>query len=513
MSRPTTAIITSRNVYPRVLNGLKVCSEVERKQRIRDLARTDLFFLLVYILRRPDANADFVFDRCREVQADPDNHIDLWARGHYKSSCITFAYTIMELLNDPELTFGIFSFNRPIAKQFLRQIKTEFETNELLKWAFDDVLWENPKAEAPKWSEDDGIVIKRKGNPKESTVEAWGLVDGQPTSKHFKRMVYDDVVTDSSVNTPDQIKKTTAAFSLSRNLVSKDAKTRVIGTRYHYFDTYEELIKRGFKVRRYQATKDGAIDGEPWLLTKEQLAGKLREMGPETFSAQMMQEPRLEADAYFKPDWFKRYVTPPKLEHLYTYGGSDFAVTKAGGDWTCHGVVGIDADENIYVLDVWRDRTTPDVWVEAQLDLIDKYKPMAWGIPRDQIAASIGPQLRKRMQERKVYADIRDLTEAGADKVKKARSIQARTAQGKLYLPAQSAEGDYTPPKWLADFEQELLLFPLGKHDDQVDFLSIIGRLLDEMVGASVPVVPQQKVRDGYHDRDTEDAEDNWKMA
>ena len=473
-------------------------SEAHQKQRIRELATTDLYFFLVYVLRRPDANSEFVFQRCREVQREPDNCIDLWARGHYKSTIITFAYTIFELLNNPELTFGIFSFNRPIAKQFLRQIKTELETNALLKWAFDDILYENPKAEALKWSEDDGITIKRKGNPKEATIEAWGLVDGQPTSKHFKRLIYDDVVTDSSVTTADQIKKTTSAWSLSRNLVSKDAKTRVIGTRYHYFDTYEELMKRGFKVRKYQATKDGSIDGEPWLLTKEQLKTKLLEMGSETFAAQMMQEPRLEADAYFKPEWFKRYVTAPKLEHLYCYGGSDFAVTKNGGDWSVHIVVGIDTEENIYVLDMWRGRTEPNVWIETQIDLIGKYKPMAWGIPRDQIAASIGPFLTKRMAERKTFVDIRDLTEAGADKVKKARSIQARTAQGKLYLPTASADGDYHPPAWLADFEQELLLFPLGKNDDQVDALSIIGRLLDEMVGASIPIIPKPTINDGY---------------
>jgi hypothetical protein len=190
----------------------------ERRQHLRTLCRTDLFFLLVYGLRRADADIDFVFDRCREVQASPDNYIDLWARGHYKSTIITLALSIMEILNNPEITIGIFSYSRPIAKQFLRQIKIEFETNEMLKWLFDDIFFENPRSEANKWSEDDGITVKRKGNPKEATVEAWGLVDGQPTSKHFMLLIYDDVVTDSSVTTPEQIKKTTAAWALSRNL-------------------------------------------------------------------------------------------------------------------------------------------------------------------------------------------------------------------------------------------------------------------------------------------------------
>jgi hypothetical protein len=131
----------------------------------------------------------WLLDRCKEVQAAPNDRLDLWSREHYKSTIITFGLTIQDILNDPETTIGIFSHTRPIAKGFLRQIKREFEANELLKSLFPDVLWTSPSKEAPKWSEDDGIVVKRKSNPKESTIEAWGLVDGQPTSKHYRTLL------------------------------------------------------------------------------------------------------------------------------------------------------------------------------------------------------------------------------------------------------------------------------------------------------------------------------------
>jgi hypothetical protein len=143
----------------------------------------------------------------------PDGYLDLWAREHWKSSIITFALTIQDILRDPEVTVGIFSHTRPIAKAFLRQIKQEFERNERLKRWFPDVLWADPRNDSPKWSEDEGITVKRKGNPKEATVEAWGLVDGQPTSKHFSKLVYDDVVTRESVTTPEMMAKTTDALS------------------------------------------------------------------------------------------------------------------------------------------------------------------------------------------------------------------------------------------------------------------------------------------------------------
>jgi len=199
------------------------------------LGKHDLFYLLTVILRRPDAMRPWLFERCREVQAAPNDHLDLWAREHYKSTIITFALTIQDIIKDPDITVGIFSHTRPIAKAFLRQIKLEFEMNLRLQQLYPDIFYTAPEKQSPKWSEDDGIVVKRQGNPKEATVEAWGLVDGQPTGRHFKLRVYDDVVTDKSVTTPEQIQKTTAAWELSDNLgVNSDqgGAVRYIGTRY-----------------------------------------------------------------------------------------------------------------------------------------------------------------------------------------------------------------------------------------------------------------------------------------
>jgi hypothetical protein len=182
----------------------------------REMAKRDLWFLVRYVLstqaiKQIAADHPWAFDRCREVQASPDNHLDVWAREHLKTTIITAGMTILDILNNPNLTFGIFSHTRKLSKKILQNLKVEFEQNQLLKDLFPDIFYANPQKEAIKWSEDDGICVKRTVNRREATVEAHGLVDSMPTGVHFDVMVFDDVVSDTSVSTEDQIRKTTDA--------------------------------------------------------------------------------------------------------------------------------------------------------------------------------------------------------------------------------------------------------------------------------------------------------------
>ena len=64
--------------------------------------------------------------------------------------------------------------------------------------------------------------------------------------------------------------------------------------------------------------------------------------------ALIQQNPVLEGGGYFKLDWIKYYDARPN--NLRIYGASDYAVTADGGDFTEHGVAGIDPDANLYLL-------------------------------------------------------------------------------------------------------------------------------------------------------------------
>jgi hypothetical protein len=282
------------------------------------LGRNDLFYLLVRILRRPDLNIDWLFERCREVQGQPDGYLDLWAREHGKSSIITFGLTIQDILNDPDITVGIFSHTRPIAKAFLSQIKREFEDNAILKGLYSDILWQEPHRQAPRWSEDAGIIVRRKRNPKEATIEAWGLVDGQPTGRHFSHRIYDDVVTRESITTAEMIRKVTDAWDLSQNLGVAGGVVRYIGTRYHLGDTYAEILKRGAAQARYHpATHNGRIDGHPVLFSDEEWTKRVRNSSRAILAAQMLQNPLADEDAMFRPEWLRPYEVRPRTLNVY----------------------------------------------------------------------------------------------------------------------------------------------------------------------------------------------------
>jgi hypothetical protein len=277
--------------------------------------------------------------------------LDLWAREHYKSTVITFAGCIQEIIKDPEITIGIFSHTKSVALKFWQQIKQELETNERLIRAFPDVFYANPSKDSPRWSEQKGLCVKRKNNPKEATLEAHGLVDGMPTGAHFRLRVYDDVVTIESVNTPDQIAKVTRAWELSDNLGMSGGRKWHIGTRYHFGDTYGVILERGaLKARLYPATDNGQPEGKPVLLSQEEWDNKKIIQGPATLACQMLQNPIAGQQAMFNVLDIQQYEVRPVTLNVYITVDPARSMKKGSAN-TAIAVIGVDAGRNKYLLD------------------------------------------------------------------------------------------------------------------------------------------------------------------
>lgn len=463
-------------------------------QALRRLCREDLFFLLTIGFNRADINRDWLYARCRDVEATPDGMLDLWAREHYKSTLITYGKSIQDILNNPEVTIGIFSHKRPIAKDFLDQIKRELEVNEDLKGWFPDILYRNPQKESPRWSLDGGIVVKRKTNPKEATVEAHGLVDGQPTGKHFSLLVYDDVVTRESVTTPDMIKKVTDAWALSLNLGAHGGRRRYIGTRYHFNDTYREIMARqAAKTRLFPATDDGTPHGEPVFLSKESLDEKRREMGPYIFGCQMLQNPIADEAQGFHEDWIEYYDRDTMIKKGWPKNWNYYLLCDPAGakkkenDFTVMWVIALGDDSNYYLVDGVRDRLNLTERTAAMIRLHKRYNPKRTGYERYGKDSDI-EHIQYEMAEQNYRFRIIELG-GSTPKEDRIRKLVPIFEQHRFYLPYRLMMTDYQGKSHdlVEEFKnEEYNSFPVSVHDDMLDCMA---RITHEDFGAIFPRV------------------------
>ncbi|MEW8418207.1 MAG: terminase family protein [Candidatus Thiodiazotropha endolucinida] len=285
----------------------------------------------------------------------------------------------------------------------------------------------------------------------------------------------------------------------------------LIMTRWHEDDLAGRLLERDGKkedggiwdVVSLKAIEDGKALWPEWYPLEALLEIK-REIsetkGSREWTAQYQQSPQPEDGSFFLRDWFNWYDQKP--ENLNYYICSDYAVTEDGGDYTEHGVFGIDPNDNIYVVDWWSGQKTADIWIDELLGLIKEYRPYCSFGESGPIKRAIEPFLIKRMRERHIYGRTEWIAR-NRDKASMARAFQARAAAGKVYLPRNNSGHE------LLD---QLLRFPVAKHDDKVDVCALMGLALDEAHPAVVPNygIVGSKRFGGYEFQHEED--NSWKL-
>ena len=462
-----------------------------RKQRklaqaVRMLVCADLYYLLVRVCGRVDmlpcvgregfVDNQFAFERCREVQASPYGHLDLWSREHWKSSIITFGLTIQDILKDPEVTIGIFSHTRPIAKAFLRQIMRELESNKTLHAAFPDVLWGEDVRQAQKWSEDDGIIVKRRTNPNEATVEAWGLVDGQPTSKHFKRLHYDDVVVAGSVTTPEMIAKVMVEMERSYNLGTTPGEKSGAGTRWHFNDAYRTVSDRGtLKLREHPGRKGGTEEGESVAWAEDTHRQKRQDMGPYTYAAQILLNPKADALQGFRREWLRHYkrITPEGMNWYLLFDAA--SSKKKGSDYTAGWAVGLGRDRNYYCIPEVRDRLNLKERGDRLFQMHRRYKPKQVRYEKYGMMSDV-EHFKARMENENYRFPILEVGGV-TSKVDRIRRLIPLFEAGRIWLPESHSSTDWqkNTRDLVHDFiEEEFYPFPVGLHDDMLDSLARI---------------------------------------
>jgi hypothetical protein len=463
---------------------------------IQVLGEEDLFFLLYFVLDCQFLNTAFHVPKIYEVQEDNSRTLDLWAREHGKTTIITYGLLIWKVLKDPNITIGIFSHTRSIAKGFLRRIKIAFETNQRLIKAWPHVVYENPEKDSQKWSEEDGIVLKRTTVVPEATIEAWGLTDNMPTSKHFSEIHYDDIETERSVTTPEQIEKTKEAFRMSHNLGKLGGTMRVIGTIYHYHGLNQKLLEGGeWKVRYYPGEDD---NGNPTYWPKEVVIQKRKDMGPYVYSTQILLKPVTAENQTFDPKW---------ITHFKNISGTNYYIIcdPAGSkhkksDSTVFWVVAVDGFKNKFVVDGIRDKLNLGERWRALKSLVIKWRPMNVGYEQYGLMSDVD-YFKEKMAEEGCYFNLVKL-QGIVSKTDRISVLVPEFESGKIkfpvYLPYRSIDGKSH------DLVQEFIMdeymkYPFCEHDDMLDCLA---RIKDPKLGVVYPMgpIPQVAVRKPGYD-------------
>ncbi len=247
----------------------------------------------------------------------------------------------------------------------------------------------------------------------------------------------------------------------------------VIQTRWHEDDLSGWLLSEqkheGWVILNLPATNDDETEALwPDQYPIERLKQIKETIGARDWSALYQQRPTPDTGDYFKREWVRYYADKPKS--LRYYGASDYAVSSGEGDYTVHGVFGVDDHDNLYVVDWYRDQVDSAAWVDAFISMVQRWSPVQWAEEAGPIQKSLQPFISKRMKETNTYCTMKQYPSVH-DKQTRAQAIRGRISQGRVFFPKTD---------WSDQLVNEMMTFPAGKHDDGVDVLSLFGRMIND---------------------------------
>ena len=232
----------------------------QKLEEMRQKGKTDLFYLATRILGF-DKMTDLHRNFAQKFSEKRKKNIRLWLlpRGHFKTSLFTVAGSIFYLLKNPMERILISSAVLANSKDMVSEIGDVFIRNELFRNLFPEWCPENPKMPEQTWTKAQIELPNRKDFAKmEKSVEAHGA-DTAVVSRHYTRLMFDDIVAPGNFETPELRKKVLNYFRACLSLKeSVDTPIDIVGTRWHDNDLYSELISNwDIEVIKIPAIQDG----------------------------------------------------------------------------------------------------------------------------------------------------------------------------------------------------------------------------------------------------------------
>lgn len=370
---------------------------------------------------------------------------------------------------------------------------------------------------------------------KDGGIKAVG-VGGGLTGFGGKILIADDLIKDAEAAGSDLILKNTWDWyqMVFRSRLAPGGGILLIGTRWHWNDPSgraieidQEAFKAGvpeyerenWDIISYPALaegdeylmRDGTIQTDPEggaenavrllrnkggaLHPERYPVSELRKirnvLTPTNWSALYQQQPTPEEGSFFVRDNFTyRWLDKAYLPLCRIFITADYAIgKKQRNDYTVLGVFALDSDDNLWVLDIRRGRWGTFEIAQNIVALVKLWKPEVYAGEQGQLHHAVWPVVEKELKKERLSVAVDETLVPVQDKETRARPLQARTQQRKLFF---SFDG-HTKPEIYESAERELLQFPNGAHDDIVDMLAWAARLAHNLSLPQKRTPPQKK--------------------
>ena len=320
-----------------------------------------------------------------------DNKLILMPRDHLKSKMAAFI-AAWWLTKDPTETILYVSSTASLAEKQLGQIKGILESATYRRYWPDMINVEEGKR--ARWNTEEIIVdhpLRKAEGIADPSIKAIGIT-GSVTGFHASKVVLDDLVTPQNAYTEEGREKVSSLYSQLASIEGATAQELVVGTRYHPKDLYNDLIlmkevffaENGdeeeilvYEVFQKVVETDGEFlwprsqrkDGKAYGFDAQILARKkAKYIDTAQFYAQYYNDPNDPGSQAIESNKFQYYEKNLlkniegtwffKDRKLNVYAAIDFAFSRSKrADSTAIVVVGIDFQNNIYILDINRFKT------------------------------------------------------------------------------------------------------------------------------------------------------------
>ena len=444
------------------------------KQEKAQKGLQDLYFFAKYILKYDKISEQPHRELCDAIDIDWPKKLILEPRGSFKSTVCTIAYSIQQILKNPNIRILIDSEDLANAKKFLAEIKGHFEINEELRYLYGDLVGKT------KWTDNEIVVSTRTVSLKEPTILTGG-VETPRVGLHFDLIIEDDFHSRNNTQTFEQIQKVIEHWKLNSAILEPEGKEIVIGTRWKIGDLYEEIInsekdrrKKGLK-KKFLVRRRSAIDKEgnlhfPSRLTKDFLEEQRLLLGGAFYACQYLNNPVDEGATLIKKDWIKFYgrYTP---ENIIRTSVIDPAISeKDEACETCIITIGTDTDGYMYILDCVFMRETPDKIVDMMFRTQELHNPQSFGVETVIFQKALKYWVWERMRNGSPPISVVELkTDTRITKDMRIKGLVPYIESGTILFPG-------TGPNQLSGhmlkLYDQLTQYPMTKFIDGVDTLA-----------------------------------------